>query len=965
MKPEDMKEAHHVKEVGCETAVPVKRKRDVPQDDGSFQGEILDVEAKRNQLEGEGEVLRIYNTSSDFIRQQINDTLIKRSNLLMEFRKHPVCRIEKKVIEQPSQLSQSEFHLNINFDGNDLRSKVSNALDSQPSFSGKLRRQRPELVEKLTNLIKIEKENPDLIYFYHACDQEVAFLYQIYTMIHRILQADEKWFVLRGSNQFFDGFENIQQFFGRYAKFGQFINNNDVDFHERAIAANVFLFGNHQVEGSNSISYFLGGRTARKIDLRAILGTMFHSLNIASPEIISLLELFAQYKCGEGGVIYQLSMSREQAQEMSYSAGVMGVFNRYDDSLDIVHIMSKLQEKADRLSADDKVFCNGLQARVLVPPAKLLGANVVRCHDLKPSQFDDLTKKMQSVLKSIVSNILINSHRLDPAVTSLHKTPLFRLQTALYGVNDCQPILVTPSVQELADAISEKNVLLVHAILKQCPTLLYEPVTAKYRNFHTNQWVKPVELVSSDFYEHVLPYVPEPQLMAFLQSIGFDRMLSELTQVIFRKNDESTTQRILKMKALLESIPENFRGDYLLRYDYSHRRMSQFKLGLVDWSKEVLEFPDCLKMCCDVLSATDRQDIMTRWIEKCAHHYENHDPIMDQLIESMTMAEADYNSTQLEFILMHDALLDKLLQKYPEGLQRTEKIEQYQLLMLTYNHHHRHKALKKLLACYPAEQHVAVIEKAYAMHASAQSPGAALLNMLRTVVSEEQHKMLVNCLINGQRFLFHVMKERNLSLFNWCLSLYTEHELMTLAREINLVREPGFGIRTKFCCGNMLLIAANLKVELLLAILEKLPAHDRLSALTVDTSIQALVGKYGAQCPELVKEAEDPNLIRFFQREVYPASPFSIISNNINVLHHVFKLLPDELYFDAFKRISVDCLKKLATKPEFISFMKEVVKRLDLAAYTELLADQTRSGLLPPGIIAELTERESVRFRFS
>ena len=40
--------------------------------------------------------------------------------------------------------------------------------------------------------------------------------------------------------------------------------------------------------------------------------------------------------------------------------------------------------------------------------------------------------------------------------------------------------------------------------------------------------------------------------------------------------------------------------------------------------------------------------------------------------------------------------------------------------------------------------------------------------------------------------------------------------------------------------------------------------------------------------------------------------------------------------------------------------MKEVVKRLDLAAYTELLADQTRSGLLPPGIIDALTERLSV-----
>ena len=489
-------------------------------------------------------------------------------------------------------------------------------------------------------------------------------------------------------------------------------------------------------------------------------------------------------------------------------------------------------------------------------------------------------------------------------------------------------------------------------MLKNVPLLIFNNKLTELSKIDIEQRFKSIcglcceelnqKLISQDpaLITSVINLLSPTDACTFLQSIGFDRMLSELTQVIFRKNDESTTRRILKMKALLESIPENFRGDYLLHYDYSRKRMSQLKLGLVDWSKEVLEFPDCLKMCCDVLSATDRQDIMTRWIEKCAHHYENHDPIMDQLIESMMMAEADYNSTQLGFILMHDALLDKLLQKYPEGLQRTEKIEQYQLLMLTYNHHHRHKALKKLLACYPAEQHVAVIEKAYAMHASAQSPGAALLNMLRTVVSEEQHKMLVNCLINGQRFLFHVMKERNLSLFNWCLSLYTEHELMTLAREINLVREPGFGIRTKFCCGNMLLIAANLKVELLLAILEKLPAHDRLSALTVDTSIQALVGKYGAQCPELVKEAEDPNLIRFFQREVYPASPFSIISNNINVLHHVFKLLPDELYFDAFKRISVDCLKKLATKPEFISFMKEVVKRLDQTACAELLADQ-------------------------
>jgi len=171
--------------------------------------------------------------------------------------------------------------------------------------------------------------------------------------------------------------------------------------------------------------------------------------------------------------------------------------------------------------------------------------------------------------------------------------------------------------------------------------------------------------------------------------------------------------------------------------------------------------------------------------------------------------------------------------------------------------------------------------------------------------------------------------------------------------EIDLIREPGFGIRTKFCCGNILLItAARSNAEFLLAALKKLPAHDRLSALTVDTTIQALVRQYGAQCPELVNEAENPHLIKYFQREVYPASPFSIIRHDMILLKNVFELFPDEVYFDAFKRISVDCLKYFATKREFIPFMKEVAQRLDQAACAELLADQSLLAIFPEEIKA-------------
>ena len=409
-------------------------------------------------------------------QEQIINTLINHSQLIREFKsksnQHDDGELPIAPLSSP-RLSQSQLHLKVvlgnDYSAEETQSNIAKALAKSDLTIEESRKE--SLIAQLAELVVIEKKNPDCTYFYHACDEKVAFAYQVYSQLYQCLKMDDQWSALRGLNKFFAKFPNMQEVIRHYSPGGVAIHNFSEDYHEIVISTNLFLFGNKEVRTSYSLAYLVDNFTRRSVDLETMLTSFLHALGASEHEVEKLLTLFERYFKGKGGVLYQIALSNEEASKMSYAAGRAGALQPYLGRSDPVEILKQLEEKTQHsgLDAEDMEYINTLQARVLIPPHQFLKMKMVRYHAFSTEENKAFTAELHQVVQGIVRGLLQAINQGKRSV--IHSTvPMGRILSQVNKANflDQKEINLT---EELSQAIFSVDLIQIKTLLQANPEL--------------------------------------------------------------------------------------------------------------------------------------------------------------------------------------------------------------------------------------------------------------------------------------------------------------------------------------------------------------------------------------------------------------------------------------------------------------------------------------------------------------
>jgi len=404
-------------------------------------------------------------------KQQLAETLFNHTKLIREIkRKNKIAETAEMAL---TGFSPSELHLQAMmgtaYQQNNLEANVRKFLREKCDWYRELNmnaKAEERFIGQCVQLIQIEKQSRnEYIYFYHACNSEIAFAYHVFTSLYQTLRIEDNWPIFRASKHHFERFPTIQEFIDYYSENGsKEINNDSEHFNDCVLAANIFLFGNHNTSTSCSPHYLLSNSTRRKVNLKALLLDILSPFSISSSALNQLLNVYEQEAKQVGGVLYQIGIPTQAIKDVAYPAGYLGVMKEYKQTRDFVAILSHLEKDlATKNNYDVIQYIKRVQARLFLPPSQLLKVS-------KATQFEAKTSdSSQKVLDSISHTLLqhmskVNANLLDD------KIPLLRLLQSVY---DRHKVNVT-NIHEisLAKAIQSRNLSLVNSILNANPEML-------------------------------------------------------------------------------------------------------------------------------------------------------------------------------------------------------------------------------------------------------------------------------------------------------------------------------------------------------------------------------------------------------------------------------------------------------------------------------------------------------------
>ena len=412
-------------------------------------------------------------------RQQIVATLEKKSRVLRQLKHKNINQSEVTCGKSVSILSQSEIHLKAmlgkHYKPDDLAANVREFIRVHSNnFSLSKDADVERLVQYSVALIEQERmHGDDHIYLYHACSNSIAFAYDVYTAIYQILQQDTQWSVFRPESEHFKRFLNISEFIAFYSNHGsQEINNNAKNYNDCALSANVFLFGNHVTSTSCSIHYLLNNDVRRQVDMAALFEELLRPFQVTSAEIKRILSLFAEHLHDQGGRLYQIAMSVEQARQMSYPSGCVGVMNPLNGDHvlpSVLHTLRVQAESKDSITHHTHDYIKHLQARVMVPPHLKLSTTEIRWKPMTAQAEAAYRATLTRVVSAMVHKMLCHydlSHASDirPPLLKVLPVVLQGNQLSLRGHNSDE-ILVSAILAD--DIVTVKNILQAHPGLLQ------------------------------------------------------------------------------------------------------------------------------------------------------------------------------------------------------------------------------------------------------------------------------------------------------------------------------------------------------------------------------------------------------------------------------------------------------------------------------------------------------------------
>ncbi len=480
---------------------------------------------------------------------------------------------------------------------------VNNELDIGSPLS---QEQKKQLIDLSIRLIENEKKIPNQLYFYHACNSEVAFVYRIYTMLHQMLQANNKWIAFRGLNPRAKQFENIKELIDYYSDHGKRpINDHEPDFHKNASSTNVFVLGNHKTPGECSLSVLTSDECIRSVNLDILLTDLLEPF-VRSPQIVQqLLQLYDMYMKETGGVIYQICLPHDEIVNRTYPASGLGTLNPFKGDMNLVSILESLQQEVvtkGTLSKETVDYIKYLQARVLVLPHQPLLIYKERLQKINPDDETMLNKELQTIMRQVFHLILshINTFNKD---YFRDKTPMLRLLPSVCQANDL-PYNMKVSDSLLVNAILSNDEALVRNIFQTFPHFLEVKITFQKKHHSLNNCfitmfdmetgeitATPFEVIA--FYSNLLPQLLEE---FFGGKMWFDHLpaetpcldhISRLLRVLKKIPEENRSavaelyKQFIYLNGGLIEVLKLLHKNHKLSFAFQFKQIDSFHLGLV------------------------------------------------------------------------------------------------------------------------------------------------------------------------------------------------------------------------------------------------------------------------------------------------------------------------------------------------------------------------------------------------
>ncbi|MCW8394327.1 NUDIX hydrolase [Legionella sp. PATHC039] len=375
--------------------------------------------------------------SPEQVETEIIRTSIKKSKVLDEIKNKGLVSSNPKALikedYQPAKtgepiLSQSELHLKAVM-GDDFHVQESNAENIKRfldiHYKGLSEEEKQRLINQAVEMIQYEKDHPERVFFYHGTNSDIAYAYAVYTAIYQILAANSDIGALRMDNPLFHKCLTVEEFISHFKVISESgkVSNYDSGYMESAISANLFLFGSHNVEGSNTIEYYTNNESAAKTNLQNMLSASIQSMGVGVGIINQLIALAKEFPYQGQGALYQVSIPLDVVDKYAYAAAPGGRLNPLLTESGETTNISQLLNEITR-GRVDKQYIETLQARVMSPPdAPITTRDYHWGNPVNQEMQDNFNHKIEKLAENIVFDIMKHQNQLNKLNSKL---PLMR-----------------------------------------------------------------------------------------------------------------------------------------------------------------------------------------------------------------------------------------------------------------------------------------------------------------------------------------------------------------------------------------------------------------------------------------------------------------------------------------------------------------------------------------------------------
>ncbi len=375
-------------------------------------------------------------TSTERLKADVTATVLKKAGVLDDIKHHrhqffatrPAPGTAQKVLaanskqlepdESTVSLSPSELHLQTVM-GDDFRAdaRIENnvALFLEKYSPIKPQGQEKErLIRQAVEMIGHERENPDSLFFYHGVNHDIAYAYSVYTELYRLLEADSSLNALRTDNALFHSCLDIQSFIAHFESLGNDgkVYNYNTGYMECALSVNPFLFGSHNVAGSNTITYYIDNNTASEVDIKDMFEASLQCMGVSEGLINRITRLHQLSDNEQFGRLYQMAIPKDYVDNYAYAAAPGGRLNP---------LVAEGKESTTKMTEVINALCDGsaetdyiaeLQARVMVPPNAPVRAKMyVWSEKQKPDK--STTSQLKRLAKDMAHDILKHRNQFN------------------------------------------------------------------------------------------------------------------------------------------------------------------------------------------------------------------------------------------------------------------------------------------------------------------------------------------------------------------------------------------------------------------------------------------------------------------------------------------------------------------------------------------------------------------------